>query len=61
MTANKLSQPKLAKEVGISQSTISDVLNGKRSLTREQIVSLSEFFGVSPTAFLREKPLRSKP
>jgi HTH-type transcriptional regulator/antitoxin HigA len=47
-----LSQMKLAKQVGISQSTISAVLNGTRSLTREQVVSLASFFRVSPAAFL---------
>jgi HTH-type transcriptional regulator/antitoxin HigA len=52
MTANGLSQPKLAKAVGISQSTISAVLNGARSLTRSQVVALARFFRVSPAAFL---------
>jgi HTH-type transcriptional regulator/antitoxin HigA len=47
-----LSQPKLAKQVGISQSTISAVLNGSRSLTKDQVLRLSKFFGVSPAAFL---------
>ena len=58
MRSNGLSQPKLAKASGISQSTISDVLNGTRSLTRDQIVMLADLFGVSPVAFLREKPHR---
>src|SRR4051794_34481906 len=52
MGANGLSQPKLAREVGISQSTISAVLNGTRSLTKEQVVKLARFFHVSPAAFL---------
>jgi HTH-type transcriptional regulator/antitoxin HigA len=52
MTANDLSQSKLAKAVGISQSTISAVLNGARSLTRSQVVALARFFRVSPAAFL---------
>ena len=46
------SQWMLAKAVGISQSTISAVLNGNRSLTKEQVVSLAKFFRVSPAAFL---------
>jgi HTH-type transcriptional regulator/antitoxin HigA len=50
MRANGLSQPRLAKEVGISQSTISAVLNGNRSLTKEQVVALARFFHVSPAA-----------
>ena len=52
MRANELSQSKLAKKVGISQSTISAVLNGRRSLTKEQVLTLAKFFCVSPAAFL---------
>src|SRR5438876_7830960 len=48
MRSNGLSQSKLAKAVGISQSTISAVLNGTRSLTKEQVVKLAEFFHLSP-------------
>jgi HTH-type transcriptional regulator/antitoxin HigA len=47
-----LSQARLAKEVGISQSTISAVLNGARSLTKEQVIALASFFHVAPAAFL---------
>src|SRR5262245_33184255 len=36
MESNGLSQPALAKKAGIAQSTLSAVLNGKRSLTRGQ-------------------------
>ena len=52
MRSNGLSQPKLANEVGIAQSTISAVLCGVRSLTKEQLVSLAKYFHVSPAAFL---------
>jgi HTH-type transcriptional regulator / antitoxin HigA len=52
MSANRLSQPRLAKEVGIAQSTISAVLNGTRSLTKEQVIKLAKFFHVSPAVFL---------
>jgi HTH-type transcriptional regulator / antitoxin HigA len=47
-----LSQPQLAKQVGIAQSTISAVLSGARSLTKEQVIALGKFFNVSPAAFL---------
>ena len=50
--ANGLTQHRLAKRVGVSQSTISAVVNGTRSLTRDQVVSLARFFHVSPAAFL---------
>ena len=52
MRANGLSQTALEEKVGISQSTISAVLNGIRSLTKEQIITLAAFFRVSPAAFL---------
>jgi HTH-type transcriptional regulator / antitoxin HigA len=52
MESNNLNQPELAKKVGIAQSTISAVLNGNRSLTRQHIVKLAEFFNVSPAVFL---------
>jgi HTH-type transcriptional regulator/antitoxin HigA len=56
MGANRLSQQKLAKAAGIAQSTISAVLNGSRSLTKEQVVRLAAHFGVAPAAFLPAPP-----
>jgi HTH-type transcriptional regulator/antitoxin HigA len=53
MRSNKLSQAMLAKKAGISQSTISAVVNGNRSLTKAQVVSLVKLFGISASAFLR--------
>jgi HTH-type transcriptional regulator/antitoxin HigA len=50
--ANGFSQQELAKRVGISQSTISAVLAGTRSLTKRQIITLAKFFHVRPAAFL---------
>ena len=50
--ANGLSRPKLARAVGMAQSTISAVLGGARSLTKGQVVKLARFFRVSPAAFL---------
>jgi HTH-type transcriptional regulator/antitoxin HigA len=52
MNVNGLTQPKLSKAVGIAQSTISAVLNGTRALTKNQIITLSKFFGVGPGAFM---------
>lgn len=51
MNANRLSQSALAKLVGISQSTISAVLNGTRSLTKRQVELLAQKFKVSPSVF----------
>lgn len=52
MESNGYSQAGLARTVGISQSTISAVLGGIRSLTKEQVLSLARFFHLSPLAFL---------
>jgi len=52
MSANRLTQAKLAKAVGIAQSTISAVLNGVRPLTKDQVITLARYFGVAPGAFL---------
>jgi len=50
MEQHKLSQYDLAKELG-GQPVVSDVLRGKRKLTREHIERLSRRFGVSPATF----------
>jgi HTH-type transcriptional regulator/antitoxin HigA len=52
MRSNGLSLAKLAKSAGITQSTLSNVLKGSRSLSKEQVVKLAKFFNVSPAAFL---------
>lgn len=52
MRLHGLGQAKLAKAVGISQSTISQVLTGARSLTKDQVIALAKFFHVSSAAFL---------
>lgn len=52
MRSRGIGQSALARQVGISQSTISAVLNGTRKLTADHAVALGKFFGVSPAAFL---------
>jgi len=52
MRANGLTQKMLEAKVGITQSTISAILNGRRSLTKEQVIVLARCFGVRPSAFL---------
>jgi len=52
MRSHGLTQERLEAAVGITQSTISAVLNGKRSLTRDQVIALANHFAVSPSAFL---------
>lgn len=50
MEQHSLKQSDLAKELG-GQSTVSDILSGKRILNSQQITALSEHFGVSPAVF----------
>jgi HTH-type transcriptional regulator / antitoxin HigA len=52
MRSNGLTQSELARRSRISQSTISAVLTGARSLTKGQVIKLAKLFGVSPAAFL---------
>jgi antitoxin component HigA of HigAB toxin-antitoxin module len=52
MRANGLTQKGLEVKVGIAQSTISAVLNGTRSLTKDQVLRLAQHFGIRPSAFL---------
>jgi HTH-type transcriptional regulator/antitoxin HigA len=55
MGQHDLSQYDLAKELG-GQPVVSQVLRGKRRLTREHIERLSKRFGVSPATFYPGTP-----
>jgi HTH-type transcriptional regulator/antitoxin HigA len=46
-----ITQVEVAKQVGIAESTISEVLAGKRKLNRNQIGKLARFFHVEPGVF----------
>jgi HTH-type transcriptional regulator/antitoxin HigA len=37
--------------VGIAESTVSEVLSGKRTLNRKQIGKLAKYFRIAPGAF----------
>jgi HTH-type transcriptional regulator/antitoxin HigA len=50
MGEQELSQYDLAKELG-GQPVVSDILRGKRRLSREHIERLSKRFGVAPATF----------
>ena len=45
-------QSEVSKECKIAESTISEVLSGRRKLNRKQVERLSCYFGVEPTVFL---------
>lgn len=49
--AKEITQARLAYEAKIAESTISEVLTGKRRLNRSQIGRLARYFGVAPTVF----------
>jgi HTH-type transcriptional regulator/antitoxin HigA len=51
MESRNLTQSAIAKGAGIALSTISEVLSGKRQLTRSQIGKISRFFKVDPGVF----------
>lgn len=51
MKLKDISQTALSAETQIQKSTISEVLSGKRCLTRAHIARLAKFFGVGQSAF----------
>lgn len=52
MRASGRTQIQLSKLVGISQSTLSAILNGEREMTKGHMVTLARFFNVPPAVFL---------
>ena len=51
LEAKGVSQTELSAATGIADSTISEVLKGKRCLNRGHIGKLARYFNVSPDAF----------
>lgn len=47
----RVTQAEVAKKTRIAESTISEVLSGKRKLNRTQIGKLARYFKVAPGAF----------
>ena len=52
MECRSLSQTRVAEETAMSVSTISEVLSGKRTLSRNNIIRLARFFAVSADYFI---------
>lgn len=50
--AKEASQAEVARQTGISRSTISEVLNGKRTISVENAFLLADYFCVDPSLFL---------
>lgn len=49
--AKGVTQAQAAKEAGVAESTVSEVLAGKRKLNRAQIGKFARYFRVGPGAF----------
>jgi addiction module HigA family antidote len=47
-----ISQYRLAKEIGVSESTVSDVVNGRRGVTADMALRLARYFGISAQFWL---------
>jgi HTH-type transcriptional regulator / antitoxin HigA len=50
--ARETTQARVAAETGIAESTLSEILAGKRGLNRKHIEALTRHFKVSPAVFL---------
>lgn len=49
--ARGIAQAKLASDLDLPDSTVSEILTGKRRLTRKQLGAVSKYFNVSPVVF----------
>ncbi len=52
--AKQVTQTQVASGTGIAESTISEVLSGKRGLNRHHIGLLTRYFNISPAVFAFE-------
>ena len=50
--AKETSQAELSRQTGVSRSTISEVLRGKRNLSVESAFRIAKYFHVDPAVFL---------
>lgn len=48
-----LSQYRLAKDIGVTPIRISQIVNGKRSITVDTAMRLARYFGISAAVWLR--------
>ena len=53
--AQGITQACLAKAIKVSDSIVSDILRGKRELTRKQVILVSSYFKISPSTFINTK------
>jgi HTH-type transcriptional regulator/antitoxin HigA len=50
--ARDITQLKLATDTRIAESTISNILSGKRAMSRKHVATLAGYFKVSPAVFI---------
>jgi HTH-type transcriptional regulator / antitoxin HigA len=50
--ARGITQLQLATDTGIVESTISNILSGKRAMSRKHIAAFASYFHVSPAVFI---------
>jgi HTH-type transcriptional regulator/antitoxin HigA len=60
LESKDVSQTQVANATGIANSTISEVLRGKRRLSRAHVERLAEYFRVSPGVFAFRQAARRK-
>jgi predicted XRE-type DNA-binding protein len=53
LAEREMSVNTLAKQLDISQSSLSDMINSKRDWSKQAIIRISDFFGLQPILFLR--------
>ncbi|MGH7807104.1 MAG: HigA family addiction module antitoxin [Thermodesulfobacteriota bacterium] len=49
----RLSQYRVAKDIGVSPIRISQIIHGKRAITADTAIRLSHYLGTSPEVWLR--------
>lgn len=49
----RLSQYRVAKDIGVSPIRISQIIHGKRAITADTAIRLSRYLGTSPEVWLR--------
>jgi addiction module HigA family antidote len=52
LTTRKLSANRLSLDIGVPSGRITDILNGRRSITADTAVRLGRYFGNSPQFWL---------
>ena len=52
LTARKLSANRLSRDIGVPSGRVTDILNGRRSITADTAVRLGRYFGNAPQFWL---------